>query len=290
MTVVCKLFEHGHQERAVLMKEKRWPVGYVIKVKFLDGEPWQHAWVEKIVTESVVPLIHSSLSVKFVDKSEFADVRITFKFEGGYGTSLIGTDARTISQSEPSMKLNKLDNPATFSWKGQTYSPGANVQTDEAGYVVKHEWSHVFSFLHEHLNPHHTNPIQWNVEEVYKYYGTGDGAWPVDVINANILDRAARNHSEFTPFDSESITLYTFPKQLTKNGVEFALNTQYSAMDKKFLKEQSVDPNTLTTNRALLFQEEKLNQGISMGQWAVLLVISLASLVILFLLVRRVYK
>lgn len=291
LNTLCKLFNKPISDRAALATDRRWPIGYNIKVKFLDGQPWQHAWVEKVVTESVLPFIHPSLSITFVDKKQFADVRITFDFKEGYGTSLIGTDCTSVAtQSEPSMKLNKLDNPESFVWKNQTYSPGANIQTDSAGYVVKHEWCHVFLFYHEHLNPHYTNPIEWNVEEVYKYYGTGDGAWTTEAINANILDRVSKDRSVFTPFDKDSISLYTFPKHLTKNGIEFAVNTEYSLLDKKFMKENTVNPNTVPLNRSLISFDEQMNIGISQLNLVLLMTIISMIMVILYLYMNKKKK
>jgi hypothetical protein len=38
--------------RAALFNTKLWPKDTVLNVTFMGGEPWKHAWVEKVITKN----------------------------------------------------------------------------------------------------------------------------------------------------------------------------------------------------------------------------------------------
>ena len=69
--------------------------------------------------------------------------------------------------------------------------------------------------------------------------------WMGTLAGASRLDRAsgkfatyAKDQTNFTAFDSKSIMLYAFPKSWTLDGMTFPSNTQLSATDSKYIKDQ----------------------------------------------------
>lgn len=228
--------------RAVYQKSVKWPPNYTIRIKFLDGQEWQKAWVKKIVNEEIQPIIYPSLSFQFVDNSEYADVKITFKFPG-YGASLIGTRCQDTPQNSPTMKLGILDFPKSrkFELNSKIYVIPDNVPEtiNNTGSVIKHEFGHVLGKYHEHQNPI-DNPIIWDVEKTYKYYLEPPEPWDkTDIIN-NILTRLTIEEVDATPFDPESIMMYTVLPELTKNGIGFKKNDDYSEKDLEWMKNHSI--------------------------------------------------
>lgn len=226
------------QPRALIEKSVKWPPNYQIRIKFLDGDEWQKAWVQKIVTENISPVIDPSLSFTFVDKSEYADVKISFKFDG-YGASLIGTKCQEISQDKPTMQYGILDFPKSrkFEFDSKIYVIPDNVPEtiNHTGSVIKHEFGHVLGKHHEHQNPI-DNPIVWNVEKTYKYYEEPPDPWTRDDIFNNILKMLKPSQVDATPFDPSSIMMYTIVPELTMNGFGFTKNDDYSKQDLKWLR------------------------------------------------------
>jgi hypothetical protein len=224
--------------RAVYEKVVRWSPNSTIYIKFLDGDEWQKKWVEKKVKEDIEPIVKNMITLKFVNKNEYADVKITFNFDG-YGASLIGTRCRDVSQSNPSMKLGILDFPISrmFEYNGNIYTIPDNIEmpTHNDGGVIKHEFGHVFGKMHEHQNPI-DNPIQWNVPKVLKYYSSPPNSWKDDDIYNNIINKLPLSQVVATPFDPLSIMMYTIDPELTTNNIGFQKNNDYSEYDILWLK------------------------------------------------------
>lgn len=226
------------QQRAVYDISIKWPPNSIIYVKFLDGDEWQHMWTQKVVNEEIVPNIPETIQIKFVKPNEYADVKITFKFDG-YGASLIGTRCRDVGQNSPTMKIGVLDFPKSrmFEYNSKVYTIPKNVPKtiNNTGTIFKHEFGHVFGKYHEHQNPI-DNPIQWNVEKVLKYYMTPPDPWSKQDILNNIVDRLPLGRADATPFDPMSIMMYTVDPDLTLNNIGFKKNDDYSKLDLEWLK------------------------------------------------------
>jgi len=233
--------------RAVYEKVVRWLPNSIILIKFLDGEEWQKKWVEKIVKEQIEPIVQELIKLKFVNKNEYADVKITFKYDG-YGASLIGTRCRDTSQSEPSMKLGILDVPKSrmFEYNGNVYKIPENVELSSHfnGAVIKHEFGHVFGKMHEHQNPI-DNPIEWNVSKVIRYYSEPPNSWNKNDIYNNIINKLPLSQVIATPFDPLSIMMYTIDPDLTLNDIGFQKNDDYSESDLLWLKTNLLGTPTL---------------------------------------------
>lgn len=232
------------ESRAVYQNSVKWPPDYAICIKFLDGDEWKKAWVEKIVTEEIAPRIDPRISFKFVKKNEYADVKVTFNFDG-YGASLIGTTCRQTDQQSPSMKYGILDFPQSrkFEFNSRVYTVPDNVPKtiNQTGSVIKHEFGHVLGKYHEHQNPI-DNPIVWDVQKTIKWYTdpTDSAPWTLKDIHNNIFKRLSLSEVDATPFDPKSIMMYTVLPNLTKNGIGFDKMDDYSTLDLEWLRHHCV--------------------------------------------------
>lgn len=226
------------EPRAAYQKSMRWPPNSTIYIKFLDGEEWKQMWTKKIVEEEIQPIVQDLIKLKFVNRNEYADVKITFDFDG-YGASTIGTRCREVGQNSPSMKIGSLDFPKSriFEYNSNVYQVPSDIEltTNNSGAIFKHEFGHVFGKIHEHQNPI-DNPIQWNVTKVLNYYSKPPNSWPRDDIMNNIVNRLPLAMVEATPFDPLSIMMYTINPELTLNDIGFEKNDDYSEKDLEWLR------------------------------------------------------
>ncbi len=230
------------QSRAVYDTSIKWPPNSTIYIKFLDGEEWMQMWTQKIVMEEIVPKIPSSIKLVFVNPTEYADVKITFKFNG-YGASLIGTRCRDVDQNSSSMRIGILDFPKSrmFEYNSKIYHIPEDVEIpiNNSGSIFKHEFGHVFGLYHEHQNPIN-NPIQWNVDKVLKYYMEPPDPWNKQDILNNVIDKLPLSLADATPFDPTSIMMYAIDPDLTLNNIGFQKNDDYSKSDLEWLKNHMI--------------------------------------------------
>jgi hypothetical protein len=224
--------------RAALFNTKLWPKDTVLNVTFMGGEPWKHAWVEKVITEKFQP--HSNIKFSF-DPNGKKTIRISFdEKQGAY--SAVGTDALNRAENEPTMNLGWLDPPGSktesgsFTFKSQTYTvpPGQPRNNNENGATVQHEFGHAIGMIHEHQNPR-GKAIDWDIEKVYAKFSGPPNNWNKETINRNILKKYNENQINGSTFDPNSIMLYFFPGTLTKDGQGTKANPQLSELDKMWL-------------------------------------------------------
>lgn len=238
-------------DRAVFQKSIKWPIYYTIKVKFLNGEEWQKAWVKKTVEDQILPIINPKLFISFVDVKEYADVKIKFVYDGTYGGSLMGTECRKTGQYQESMKLggNMLDYPLNrkFTYKNVEYIVPSDIDGEHPdprgnGSVIKHEFGHVFGKWHEHQNPIN-NPIVWDIKKTLQKYMYEPPPWTEIEVYKNVIDKLPIDQADATSFDPLSIMMYKVSSKLTKGNIGFDRNYEYSTKDIEWLRNHSVDPN-----------------------------------------------
>ena len=217
---------------AVFKRTVLWPQNTTLRVKFVDGEPWEKAWVEKVVTGNLQPLVN----LKFVWDSKDSNPEISITFRTDEASSYIGTESRS---EYPSMYLGWIDPPRnSFSWKGKTYTVPSTAQRNAGQYTgstVLHEFGHALGMLHEHQNPR-GEAIQWNNETVWNTFCGPPNNWDWETIQYNVLEPFTKESTNGSAFDPESIMIYSYPAHMTRNKPEgVRANSELSATDKEWL-------------------------------------------------------
>ena len=240
--------------RAALYNTKLWPKDTVLNVVFMGGEPWKHAWVEKVITEDFQK--YSNIKFTFDPKGK-KTIRISFNEKDG-AYSAVGTDALNRPETQSTMNLGWLDPPGDknstgqFTFKGKTYTvpAGEPRNRNQNGATVMHEFGHAVGMIHEHQNPR-GQTIEWDVNKVYNKFSGPPNNWDKETINRNILKKYNENQINGSEFDSKSIMLYFFPASLTKNNRGTEANHQLSDLDKMWLASAYANappPNSTTTS------------------------------------------
>jgi hypothetical protein len=163
--------------------------------------------------KKIADTINKFIGIKltYTDDITAADIKIGFDVNDG-AWSLLGTD--TVNSGN-----NKTMN---FGW--------FDVAT------VFHEFFHALGMVHEHQNPF-MNPFEWDREAIYADFNdpTNPNQWTQEEIDSNIINAHSFNNVNSTEFDKDSIMLYWFPREYTKNKVEVTQNLRISPRDVFFL-------------------------------------------------------
>jgi hypothetical protein len=193
----------GKRTRAITPIGKLWINGSTLRIRFLGGTSTQHDVVRQFAPQWTD---HANLHFEFGQAAD-AEVRVAFADDGAW--SYVGTDARGIPSSQPTMN---------FGW------------LDEA--VVLHEFGHAIGLAHEHQNPE--GGIRWNEAAVIRDLSGPPNFWDPETIRHNVLNRYTHDQINGTAFDRESIMLYSFPSDSTLDGFHTEPNTKLSAVDRAF--------------------------------------------------------
>jgi hypothetical protein len=153
-----------------------------------------------------------------------AEIRIAFEDDGAW--SYIGTDAKGIHVSQPTMN---------FGW------------LDEA--VVLHEFGHAIGLGHEHQNP--DGGIKWNEPVVIRDLSGPPNRWDIATIRHNVLNKYSHDQVNGTDFDPKSIMLYSFPVEWTLDGFHSEPNLQLSDTDEAFVASSVMYPGRGTSPRVV---------------------------------------
>ena len=195
----------SHGDRAVGVKGSYWNPGDTIRIKFLDGIKEQRDFVKATCVEW---LKYANVKFEFIESGD-SEIRIRFNANDG-AWSYIGTECKSIPQTEQTMNLGWLD----------------------VG-VVLHEFGHALGLAHEHQNP--TKPIRWNEAAVIKALSGSPNFWDLETIRANVLDRIPVSEVDATALDRLSIMEYPIPATWTLDGFSAGDNQNLSDMDKSFI-------------------------------------------------------
>jgi hypothetical protein len=202
--------------RAAVERLKLWQNGRTLRVKFIDGNPAVQAKVQAIAKEWEVL---ANLKLEFVT-SGYAQIRISFA-EEGFSWSTVGTDALTVSAAEPTMNYGWLE---------------PDTEMREYQRVVRHEFGHALGMIHEHQNPAAQGQIPWDKAKVYAHYA--QQGWSKEDVDFNIFDVYSEDSTNHTAFDKTSIMQYAVPDSLTIGSYAIGWNTEFSAIDREFMRRQ----------------------------------------------------
>lgn len=163
---------------------------------------------------------YANLTFKEVTSSSKADVRVKFAdgvTDKGGNWSYVGSDARLVSQSEPTIHFQYLDenyNQSIWSRK------------------MLHEMGHMLGLVHEHQSPNST--VAFDTNEVYKW-GRTQG-WSDEETNQNVLMKYSSSSVTATSFDPNSIMLYALPAKCYKSKKAPVENYLLSQSDKDMIR------------------------------------------------------
>lgn len=197
--------------RAISPIGKLWPNGSTLRISFVGGTTDQHNTVKQFAPQWTD---YANLSFDFGNAPD-ADIRIAFANDGAW--SYVGTDAKGIHVSRPTMN---------FGW------------LDEA--VVLHEFGHAIGLAHEHQNP--DQGIQWNEDAVIRDLSGPPNNWDIATIRHNVLNKYTHDQINGTEFDPDSIMLYSFPKSWTLDGFQAKENDKLSDVEKGFIASEKMYP------------------------------------------------
>lgn len=206
--------------RAISPIGKIWPNGSTLQIRFMEGTTAQHDIVKQFAPQWTE---HANLNFVFND-SPNADIRIAFANDGAW--SYIGTDAKGIHVSQPTMN---------FGW------------LDEA--VVLHEFGHAIGLGHEHQNP--DGGILWNDDAVIRDLSGPPNRWDMATIRHNVLSKYTHDQINGTEFDDQSIMLYSFPQDWTRDGFHTEENSNLSDIDKAFIASAKMYPGRGTAPKVV---------------------------------------
>jgi hypothetical protein len=191
--------------------DKMWKPKTNLKVYFLDGNAETK---EKVLRYASEWGDHCTISFSQTTDVNESDIRISFALQGYW--SVLGTDAKLIDKSKPTMNLGAID----------------LVDEREIKATVLHEFGHAIGLIHEHQSPAITIP--WNRPYVYLWYETFYRL-PPEWVNRNVFLEFERTRTKYTKVDPLSIMGYHIPPEFTTNDTAFTKNYDLSEIDKAFI-------------------------------------------------------
>ena len=212
----AKIPQPVNLKMAVIAK-RLWKPGRVLKVRLI-GRP-SAVVGDHIEYYATSWSDYANVTFKMI-KNGPADIRVAFNPAGG-SWSYIGTDAKVIAASKPTMNYGWLTG-----------------DTEEAEFsrVILHEFGHALGAIHEHNHPE--AGIPWNRLAVYQYYKQTQG-WTREDVDAQVFSAYAVSHVNSSVYDRRSIMHYAIPAQLLLSGsTPVGWNRELSSRDKSFIASQ----------------------------------------------------
>ncbi len=200
--------------RAISPKNKCWVNGSTLRIRFLGGSHQQQDMVRRYAPEWTE---HANLTFEFTDDPR-AEIRVSFDSKDG-AWSYVGTDNQGIPLHAATLNLGWLDRA-----------------------VILHEFGHMIGLAHEHQSP--MGGIEWNEAAVIEDLSGPPNYWDEATIRHNVLNKYAIDQINGTEFDENSIMLYAFPANWTRNMAGTEENTELSPVDKQFIASAQMYPRS----------------------------------------------
>lgn len=203
-------------DMGVAAKDKLWARNTELRIRFLEGSPALHERTLNAARSWLVDGVQ--LRMRQAQPGEAAEIHIAYDPAKG-SWSYVGTDARSIHPSQPTMNLG---------W--------ATMDTSEKDFssVVIHEFGHALGLLHEHNHP--DARIEWDKSAVYADLGGSPNFWDKATIDSNVFAKFDASTVITTNFDNVSVMIYTVPPNWTTNGKSFMPSWKLSAGDAATIK------------------------------------------------------
>lgn len=198
--------------QAIAQIGKQWVNGSTIRIRFMEGNDEQQQMVRD---NAPIWTQHANLSFEFTDNPR-AEIRVTFDATDG-AWSYVGTDNLNIPLHAATLNLG---------WQDQG--------------VILHEFGHMIALSHEHQNPR--GGIEWNEDAVIRDLSGPPNFWDPETIRHNVLNKYSADQVMGTGFDTDSIMLYAFPDEWTRNMGATHKNNQLSELDRDFVKSERMYP------------------------------------------------
>lgn len=200
----------SRNKRGVADPDQTWPQHKVLKISLLNMTPAQKDLVK---TNIKLWAPHTNLFFKFTDAAN-GDIRILANNESDQGWSWIGTSAKRVPPTEPTMSI------------------GFKTPSSVLPAMIQHEFSHALGLKHEHQHPERT--LELDTDNIYKEY-EARGQFDGSAIN-EVIRKLAQDKVKTSDYDQKSIMHYEFPASRLKNREAIPRTTQLSEGDKQFIQ------------------------------------------------------
>ena len=200
----------SRNKRGVASYNKTWPQHSVLKISLLNMTQEQKNLIKHNVNKWAP---HTNLYFKFID-SPNGVIRITANNDTSAAWSRVGTDARNVPVSEPTMSVGFANSTAAIATK------------------IQHEFGHALGLRHEHKHPERT--LNFNKENIYKEYESRSKSR--HQANHDILKKLKHEEVTVSAYDEKSIMHYGFSASALQDAKAVPGNTQLSVGDKSFIQ------------------------------------------------------
>ena len=203
---------------AIIMMEKKWVNGTVLKYYFFTGNSffsnitesngnirknfWKGTNAEKTaVTKAFQKWKSLKIGLEFQETTDILESHLRIGFAKNEGSwSYVGRDNWSIAREQRTMN---------FGW---------NILNDQD--TILHEIGHAMGFPHEHQNPN--SGIVWNEENVYNELAGSPNFWSRQKTFDNIIKKIRPDAVQGSSWDPNSIMHYPFGPGLISSPSNFS--------------------------------------------------------------------
>lgn len=196
----------SRKKRGLADKYKLWPPFSTLRISMIGMTKEQASFTQDNINKWAP---HVNLKFEFTDRHD-ADIRISANNTLRGGSSFVGTDAKRVAPSEPTMEIGFL----------------GGLNEYNAGTVL-HEFGHALGLRHEHHHPRRT--LDLNMERIREDYKDKDKPNLPD-----FLFPAAFQTALASSYDRYSVMHYSLSSRYLNSGEPIGENNRLSAGDALF--------------------------------------------------------